>query len=272
MTKSFFLKLVSLIFFGTVLVPVFAVAQTDVDVQAAATVRAAGLRANASTTISVQAMTMAKTRADQEIGRRITALNNLNTRVQEMQKVTPDFKTALSTNIQAQITALTALKTKIDADTDGATLKADVQSIAQSYRIFVLVLPLAHIAAAADRAVTISSMMSTLGTKLQARIQAAASAGVDVTAINTILGDLSAKIIEANTQAQAAVSTSAALTPDGGDKTKMASNQAALKQARTSIQAAQKALQAARKDIELIQKSLRALRATTTSSSSVETR
>ena len=96
-----------------------------------------------------------------------------------MQKSLPILKQALSANITTQITGLATLKAKIDADTDGTTLKTDMQSITDAYRVFALVLPQGRIAAAADREVTLVSMMSTLA-RAQARIQAGQQAGADV--------------------------------------------------------------------------------------------
>ena len=72
----------------------------------------------------------------------------------------------LNTNIQTQITALNALKAKIDADTDAAILKTDIQSIAQAYRIFMLIIPQGNIAAAADRQATIINALVGIGKKL----------------------------------------------------------------------------------------------------------
>jgi hypothetical protein len=218
--------------------------------------QAAGASVNATVTtpaagvqMSATAMANAKARAGKELDRRLAALESINTRVQAMQKVTDTFKQNLATTVQTQIAAFGALKTKIDADTDGATLKADVQSITESYRVYALVLPQIRIAAAADRAVTISAMMQTLGTKLAARIQAAGNAGADVTVLNTTLNDLAAKISDASTQAQAAVSVSASLAPDQGDKDKMAANKAALATAREDLKTAGKDINDAQKDI-----------------------
>ena len=123
-----------------------------------------------------------------------------------MQKVTDAFKQSLKHHRTAEISTLAALKTKIDADTDATTLKADLKSITKSYRVYALVLPQGRIAAAADREVTLVSMMSTLGTKLQARVQAAGQSGADVTAATATLTDMSSKLQDAQTQAQAAVS------------------------------------------------------------------
>ena len=255
--------------FSLALVPAFALAQTaGVGVSANATVTTPA----ASVTMSASAMAAAKSRGDKELDRRVEALTDANIRVQAMQKVTPTFKDNLGTALQTQIAAFNALKTKIDADTDAATLKTDIQSITQSYRVYALVLPQVRIAAAADRAVTISTMMQILGTKLAARIQAAGAAGADVTALTATLDDLGSKISDASTEAQAAVTTSASLAPDNGDKTVMASNNAALKTARTSLSTANTDLKAARKDIDTIVKGLKkaeaSVSATTTASTS----
>ena len=263
----------------SLLVPMFAVAASPIDaaLNSAAAVNAsanAGVTAggtSASVTLSAAVTTRAKTKADTEIDRRIKALGDLNTRVAAMTKVSADFKQNLATNIQTQITALSALKVKIDADTDGATLKADVQSIAAAYRVFILVMPQARIAASADREATIINMLVGIGSKLQARIQAAQTAGANVTALTAALTDMGTHLTGAQTEAQAAISGSATLTPDNGDKTVMASNTAALKASRDQITAAQKDLVAARKDVDTILKGLKSISASTSASSTVRT-
>ncbi len=223
--------------------------------------------APAATTVSAataKKMEKAKERAGQEIDRRISSLNNLNARIQDMQKITSDFKKTLNTTIQAQISAFSALKAKIDADTDEATLKSDIQSITQSYRIYALVAQQISISAAADRIVTLTTMMTTLGSKLQARVTAAQNAGAQVGSLTTALTDMSARLQDANAKAQQAVALSIALVPDLDDKTKLASNNAALKTARATIHAARKDLDAARKYAQTIIKGLKSLPITAT--------
>lgn len=215
--------------------------------------------------------TRAKDRGDTEIDRRVGALNELSTRIGNMQRISDAFKQSLNSAVGAELSTLSALKTKIEGDTDSATLKSDVQSITDSYRIFALVLPQVRIVAAADRIATIFTMMGTLGSKLQARIQAAEQAGADVTALNAALGDMSTKLNDAQTQAQAAISVSAPLQPDNGDKTVMASNTAALKEARTDISTAQKDLVAARKDVDTIVKGLRSANVSASSTTQTTT-
>jgi hypothetical protein len=206
-------------------------------------------------------------RADQEIARRIAALNALSTRIASMVKTTDAQKSNLNATIQSQISTLNTLKTKIDADTDLATVRTDVQSITKSYRIFILVIPQGQITAAADRITTITDQMTTLGTKLQTRISDAKTAGNDTSALDTLMTDYSAKISDAKTQAAAALTAITGLTPDNGDKTIEAKNTAALKDARTKIQAAQKDIVAAQKDAKGIAKGLKAFAATSTATS-----
>src|SRR5258708_1750371 len=135
------------------LAPAFAAAQTSVGaaVNTSAAVTAPGTTVNASAGVTLTAaQKTAISRGDKEIDRRIAALTDLNTRIQAMQKVTDAFKAGISASITNEINTLTALKAKIDADTDSATLKSDVQSITGSYRVFALVLPQGRIAAFAD--------------------------------------------------------------------------------------------------------------------------
>jgi chromosome segregation ATPase len=247
------------------LAPALASAQVGTDQTAAVgtavktSVTATTPAGSATVQMSATAMTAAKTRAHSELQRRIDSLNSVNTRIQGLQQVTATFKQSLQNAVQTQISAFQALDAKIQADTDAATLKTDVQSITQSYRVYALVLPQIRMAAAADRAIAIVAMMQTLGTKLNARIQAAATAGANVTALQTALNDLATKISDANTQAQASVTTTASLAPDNGDTTKMASNTAALKQGRANLTTVAADLKAARADVATITKGLKAI-------------
>ncbi len=199
----------------------------------------------------------AKTHADQELDRRVTSLNALATRVNDMKKITDAQKSSLTAAITDQVNTVTALKAKIDADTDVATLRADIQSITKSYRIYALILPQASLVAAADRAMDVASSMSALAGKLQARISTLQTSGTDVTALQAAYADFNLKIADANTQANAAVTEAVSLKPDNGDKTVMAANVAALKDARKKVQAAQQDLVVARKDAETIVRGIR---------------
>lgn len=259
------------------LLPVFALAQvnatTQVNTSAQATVPGAKVTARATVTASSTAETTraarAKDKAAQEIDRRVASLNAMLTRVTAMKKVNDALKTNLTTNINLEIEGFNNLKAKIEADTDLATLKTDVQSVTQSYRIYALVMPQVHISVAADRVATIINMMNSVGGKLQARISTAKVAGNNTAAAEAALTDLGSKLQSAQTHAQAAITLVAPLVPDQGDKTVQASNEAKIKEAQAEIKAAQADLVAGRKDITTIIKEIKGFKASATASTTV---
>lgn len=239
---------------------------THASVDASTSVGSLNVNAHASTTVE----TRAKARADQEITRRISSLTALSTRIGEMKKLTSSEVTALQASITTQISALNTLKAKIDADTDLATLKTDIQSIAKDYRIYMVVLPQGRVTAVADRIETIVADMTALEPKLQARITAAQAAGKNVSAAVSANADFQAKIADANTQAQAAVNEVVNLKPDQGDAATKAANAAAFKDAQAKIKVAMEDLKAARKDIDTIRNAVKGVDASGTASTSAK--
>jgi hypothetical protein len=261
-------------------VPAFAQTLLGAGVNASASVTAgtagAGVGVNAGVSLRAAALAKlvsnAQARADQEITRRVTALNALSTRINAMIKISASDKNSLSANIAAQIAAMNTLQTQIAADAAAnstTSLKTDIQSITKSYRIFMLIIPQGAIEAAADRVLDITGMFTTLAGQLQTRITAAQSAGNDMNASVSALADMNAKIADANTQANAATTEIANLQPDNGDATIAASNTATLKDARSKVQAGQQDLVAARKDAGAIVKALLALKVSGSASSTV---
>jgi len=215
----------------------------------------------------------AKARANEEITRRVAALNGLGGKIEDMKRVMADQKTAFAATIQTQVSALASLQAKIAADTDIDSLKADIKSITDSYRIFMVVLPQVRLNAAADKIQTTATAMATLSAKLSTRITDAQAKGKNVATLSASLTDMNAKIADANTQAAAVISITASLKPDNGDATVAASNKAALKDARAKLKTAEDDLKAARKDAGSIVKALKEMHidVTATTSASVST-
>ena len=225
---------------GGVTIPAFAetgLLGASITATASATVTTGGMgtgiSAGASAKANLRAAALAKlvsnaqTRADQEITRRIDALNALNTRVNAMVKISASDKGLLSSSIATQITAMTALQAQIATDAAAnstSSLKTDIQSITKSYRIFMLIIPQGAIEAASDRVLDIAGMFTTLSGQLQTRITAAQTAGNPMTTSVAAMADMNAKIADANTQANAAATEIASLQPDNGDATIQASN------------------------------------------------
>lgn len=216
-----------------------------------------------SAEVSQTKVTNLKTRADKEITRRLTSLTNVISRITSLKHLSDTQKSALTTQIQAEITSLTNLKAKIDADTDPTTLQADVQSIIKSYRVYLLYLPQIHIFGAADSVLNLATSMSTLASKLQFRINAAQTAGHSVSNLVAYLTDMQAKITDAQTQANNAITIVTPLTPDGypGNKTQ-------LQTALTDLKTARADLVAARQDDQKIIQGLHLLNVPKTATSS----
>ncbi len=215
-----------------------------------------GIQAETSTTTPVATVKTSLTadaaaRASEQIENRINVLTALLARVNTMQKLSASVKATLTTSINESLTALNDLKIKIASDT-AAELKADMLSITQGMRVYALLVPKTRILAAADRATILADMFTGVDAKIKTRISEATTAGRDVSAIVTAESDMTAKVADAKVQAAAAISLVSGLTPDGGDKTKMAANLAALKTARTDLKAAESDLRAARKDLGTI--------------------
>lgn len=210
-------------------------------------------RGDGNATSTENRMQNGENRGDNMIGQRIDSLNKLLSRIQGMIKLSDSDKASFQTSIQAEITDLTNLKTKIDSDNSTTSLKDDLQSVTKSYRVYALVEPKAQIAAASDRILNIVSMLGTVVTKIQTRISADATLSSSTT-IQADLADITSKTADASTQAHAAITETASLQPDNGNTAVATSNATALKDARTKIQAAQKDLQAAEKDVQAIVK------------------
>lgn len=218
MHKVFSISLITVFLFTLAVAPAFAVTRPGVEKMSS---KAAEKKAN----LQDASMERLKERADKEITRRIESLNKLITRISEFKKLSTTQKNSLTSQVQSEITKLTALKAKIAADTDLATLKADVQSIVTAYRTYALFMPKIQILGSADRLQTTADQMSSHAAQLETKINEQQSNGKDVTELQTLLADMKAQIADANTQAQNAINTVTPLTPEGfpGNKTQLQS-------------------------------------------------
>lgn len=180
---------------------------------AVATTSAAAVFAAPASAADQTKITNIKTRGDQEISRRLTTLNTLNGKINDAIRLTASDKSALQSQINAEISGLTALKTKLDADTDLATTRADAQSIVNEYRVYVLIVPKVAIIRYADSIAQTNAKLSTLAGKLQTRITDAKNAGKDVSGLQSQLDQMNQDIIAANTTASTIESKVVGLQP-----------------------------------------------------------
>lgn len=210
-----------------------------------------GLRDNEateSTANQTALMTNLKNRADNAITARVNSLNKLITIINNIKRLTAEQKTTLTTQVQTEITNLQTLKSKIDADTDLTTLRTDVKSIVQSFRVYLVFIPKTYIIAHGDRILDVVSLLQTLETKLTARVSQAGNPSN----LMSLLTDMTNKLNDASAQANNAINAVLPLTPDGwpGNKT-------TLQSARTMLQTARHDLQDALHDAQSIRRGLK---------------
>ncbi len=217
-------------------------------------------------------MALLKARGVKEIDSRITALNKLSAKIQGLINITPTNKTALLSGIQTQVNSLTALKNKINADTDVAILKTDVESITKSFRTFALEIPKANILAKIDSHFVDLTMLTSITAALSTDIQTAKTSGKDVAVLLTKLSETDAKIADANLQSNAAIALVTPLIPDVGSSTLLLANKQALLDSYAKYKIAIEDIRIAKKDIKDIVKQLREWNTVVTAKTNTDSR
>ncbi len=142
----------------------------------------------------------AKKRADQAIAKRIAQLNKILQRIQNDQRLSSDEKTALSRDVQADINGLTILRTKIDADTDIATLKADEKQIVTNFKVFAITDPKTRLLITIGNLQTMTAKIAGFTPKIQDLINTLKSEGKDVTQLQSLLDDVNNRLTSINNQ------------------------------------------------------------------------
>lgn len=192
--------------------------------------------------VEQQRVTGLKTRAGNEIDRRIASLNKLMAKINGIQKLSTDQKSKLASQIQNYITELTNLKAKIDAETDLATIKADVKSVVTNYRIYALFMPEINELLAIDRVSIVADKLSNVEISLQGK-------GGD----QALLTDMQNKITDAKSLLQAAQAEITPLTPAG-----YPGNRTTLQDARAKIKSAGQDLRMAWQEAQKIKQEIKA--------------
>jgi prefoldin subunit 5 len=213
-------------------------------------------RVNAGTssaTINLPPLENLRNRAVNEIDRRIAALTQATSRLGLLKHLSDTVKSTLTTLVRGEIESLTALKAKIQAETDLATLRTDAKSIVVSHRIFALFLPQVRLLATADKLLQISDKTTELSVKLQARIATAKAAGNNTVSLETLLAGMNQNIESARTNANEVITAVTPLTPDG-----YPANRTALLSAKQNLQAGHKSLKDAIQDARKIIEGLKA--------------
>ncbi len=202
-----------------------------------------------STAQSAQSDELARiqARGDTDIDARITSLTGLETKVTATAKLTTDQKSSLTNELKTEITSLQALKTKLDADTDLTTAKVDFQSIFNKHFIYAFYVPRLERIIACDYELNAAATLKTVATKLKAYIDLASQQGGDVTTLTASLTEMDTNLTEAQTKAQATLDSLLPLTVAG-----YPGNKATVQNAVSQINLARANLKTARTDANTI--------------------
>ncbi|MCL4366318.1 hypothetical protein M1437_03770 [Patescibacteria group bacterium] len=144
-----------------------------------------------------------KKRADKMINNRVSSLNKLLQRIQNDKRLSTDEKTSLSGDVQANITGLTQLKAKIDADTDITTVRADTRSIITNFRIHAIFEPKIRLLVTINHLSALQGRLSSLTPKLQTLINNLKSQGKDVSKLQSLLDDINSNLSTINSKLSA---------------------------------------------------------------------
>jgi hypothetical protein len=138
-------------------------------------------------------------RSNTLITNRITSLNSLSSRVQNDSRLSASEKSSLTSDIQTTISGLTALKTKIDADTDTTTARSDEKTIITSYYVYAAFEPKMRYLIVLNNLQTTTANLQALVPQLQNLIDTFKSNGDDVTQLQALLSDVSSQLQTINT-------------------------------------------------------------------------
>ncbi|HKW23989.1 MAG TPA: hypothetical protein VJO13_21620 [Ktedonobacterales bacterium] len=155
---------------------------------------------------------------DQRIDERTAALTKLNDRASEQVAaghITSSQASAIQADVTSNQSGLTALKGKLDAETDATAARQDVKNIYTQFRIFAVVLPRDYHEIVLDIMTNVQAKLVGLEPKLQ---QAIASAPADEQAqLNSLYSDFTAKLDAASTQITNANGMVSYFTPSNFD-------------------------------------------------------
>lgn len=169
----------------------------------------------ASGNVQQNALANLKDRADREIDRRVTSLTALMSRITDLKRLTAGQKSSFSSQIQANISDLERVKTKIANDSDLAAMRSDVKSITESYRIYLVFIPKIHFLAAIDATASAQTKLGNIATELDGKLKTLAANGADVSHLQADLNDMNARLSDASSQTSALENKLITVTPDG---------------------------------------------------------
>jgi hypothetical protein len=217
----------------------------------AASAAPTGTSSSAPSTAGSARLTAVKAAANARIQGRLATLHALSLAVSDSKYLTSDEKSALTKQINADLSGLTALSSKMSAESTAAAVRADEAVMVDNYRVYVLMAPQTRLtdalAAESDAAATLQKVytaLSDLATKQ--------SGGATPTQ-QAELADLQAQVTAAQAAIANKVNTELAIQP-GPDETAI---HTALEPVKGAVKSAHQDLLKARSDAKQLRASLK---------------
>lgn len=179
---------------------------------------------------------------------RLAALDKLNATAAGHKNLTSDQKSTIAQDVTTNNNGLSALKTKLDAETTVDAARSDVKNIYVQYRIYAVVLPRDYGEIELFLEQNITTRMKNADATLSDLIAKAQAKGDDVTQLNSLKSDYDARLADATTNENNAQGLIPSLVPanyPGTDDT--------LKTYRSDLKNARQDLQAAESDLDQMQ-------------------
>jgi hypothetical protein len=212
-----------------------------------------------STAVQEQDARMAnlKARANTELQRRTTSLATLISKINSNKRLISSQKDAFVRGINAEISSLTALKVKIDNDTDLAALKSDVQSVVISYRVYLLYIPQVRILSGDFVIDNSADRLTVLAAELHVRILRAKSSGDGTASLEALYSEMLTQIAAVRTDTTNADNLVLPLQPTGypGNRPQLLAAQKDMVSGRTALVASLQDAKSIVQSLKVLEKS-----------------
>jgi len=190
------------------------------------------------------------------IDKRVTAIQKYDDLLSKTKYVSQPILDQIRGELNRVKGELEALKTKIQGETDIATLKADVKSIGTNYRVYQVLLPQSSGFVAVDRIKAYEAQLNELKSKTSSKADELEKAGKDVSAIRSLITTAEGNLSAGSSNIAAAESKFAAMTisdPEGARTLKL-DGKTALVNAKQNFSEARKNLRDAVQEIKKLAK------------------
>jgi hypothetical protein len=182
-----------------------------------------------------------------DTAKRIASLNAAITKATDAKGLTSSDRSTILGTLNADLTGMKGLASKIAADTTASTARADVRSIYTTYRVYAVALQQARIARVADRLTgTAILRLTTVAAKLAPKVAGNAD-------LQAKLDDLNTQVATASSDTDGLAGAALAVTPSAYD-----ANHDVMAPLRDKARAAAAAAKQAAQDAKAIAQALRA--------------